>query len=556
MFIRGALSVVLALTACSSIGGVDASDASKALTSSDFASGIAEGTTFVKFYSPQCGHCQVLAPTWESLAVKYNEWGAKNNFKFAEVNCLIEGDVCDDNKVRGYPSLQVFHDGKNVDLYVGKRGLEDLASYIKSASEKYNVAPEPDISDSSINQKGEVITLDMDNYYNLLKNGEPWLVEYYAPWCGHCKALAPIYEQVAKKLQYKVNVAKVDCPANEVICKARKVRGYPTIKLHQFDQAIDFSKKRTFESLVEFALGSTKPSVKAIDLASLRSIKESGDVAFIYLKADNTNTDANFAVDMLSQIFYEQVNFYSTSDAEIASQLGISLLPALVVLKDERQLAFPGAITDVRAAQSWVEQVKDPLVPLVSNTNSALVFQNPGWVVLGIFDPSKPSSAPARRALIEAAHLYKKGLSAGERRLVDKHPIRFAILDGTKWTKYINGALRVEVLNLPVIIAVNSNNEAYYPHGSDGRRVGLDEVSIIQYIADIEDGNLDEQSMLSNAQRTMRNISVKITNGFSLVVDHPYVTITVLITVVYAIFRKLIQEGGPESRLDGVAKAD
>jgi len=47
------------------------------------------------------------APTWEEVAVEYHGLEQEKGFKFAEVNCLIEGDVCDDNNVRGYPSLQL-----------------------------------------------------------------------------------------------------------------------------------------------------------------------------------------------------------------------------------------------------------------------------------------------------------------------------------------------------------------------------------------------------------------------------------------------------------------
>lgn len=49
----------------------------------------------------------VLAPTWEQLAVNHKDWANTKDFKFAEVNCLMEGDLCDDNDISGYPTMQL-----------------------------------------------------------------------------------------------------------------------------------------------------------------------------------------------------------------------------------------------------------------------------------------------------------------------------------------------------------------------------------------------------------------------------------------------------------------
>ncbi|KAG0359246.1 hypothetical protein BGZ54_010035 [Gamsiella multidivaricata] len=498
-----------------------------------------------------------MTPTWEQLAVDHLGLAQTKNFKFAEVNCLIEGDVCEDNDVRGYPSLQLFKDGKNVQVYKGSRSIEELGDFVETKADEYyskNQNVRSDIN-SDINPLGQVIVLDSKNYESSLKDGQPWLVEYYAPWCGHCKALAPVYEELAMALKGKVNVAKVDCPANEVICRSQKVRGYPTIKLHQHGQATDFNKQRTLESLSAFALGATEPSIKPIDLGDLQDIKSSPDVAFIYLYDDNTSKDITSVIEKQSQIFYEQVAIHSAADPVIARQLSVTKVPALAVLKDERQYEFSGSLSDARAVQSWIELVRSPLVPLVTSSNTAAVLNSPGWVVLGIFDPSKPSTAAARRALIETAHAYKKQLSSGERSLLDGRPVRFAMLDATKWTNYIRNALNIELLNLPVFVAVNSQNEVFYPHGTDGRRVPLDEVALLQYVADMEAGRLEEQSMLSYVQKTFRRVTERVSSVFGFVGDHPYVTMILGTALMYGIIRK-IGGSGSESRPEGLAKAD
>ncbi|CAN0574844.1 unnamed protein product, partial [Ectocarpus sp. 12 AP-2014] len=57
------------------------------------------------------------------------------------------------------------------------------------------------------------------------------LVEFYAPWCGHCKALAPKYDELASKLEGvdSVVVAKMDATENEIDVDGVEVAGFPTL---------------------------------------------------------------------------------------------------------------------------------------------------------------------------------------------------------------------------------------------------------------------------------------------------------------------------------------
>lgn len=80
------------------------------------------------------------------------------------------------------------------------------------------------------------------------------LVEFYAPWCGHCKQLAPIYDKVGEhfKDHKKVVIAKIDATANEL--EHTKITSFPTIKLYtkRENKVIEYNGPRTFEGLIKF----------------------------------------------------------------------------------------------------------------------------------------------------------------------------------------------------------------------------------------------------------------------------------------------------------------
>jgi protein disulfide-isomerase A1 len=76
--------------------------------------------------------------------------------------------------------------------------------------------------------ESDVITLSASTFDEIV-NPEPIiLVEFFAPWCGHCKALAPHYEEAATALKEKnIKIAKVDCVEEAELCQSKGVQGYP-----------------------------------------------------------------------------------------------------------------------------------------------------------------------------------------------------------------------------------------------------------------------------------------------------------------------------------------
>mmetsp|Transcript_33753 Transcript_33753/g.79901 ORF Transcript_33753/g.79901 Transcript_33753/m.79901 type:complete len:214 (+) Transcript_33753:25-666(+) len=111
----------------------------------------------------------------------------------------------------------------------------------------------------------DVVLLDADNFARLMKEGT-WFVNFYAPWCGHCKRMAPIWEQLATKLKAsKVKVAKLDADENHEIAEEYYVRAYPTFKIINGDAVVEFAGENSLEGFVKFVEDYQKRTHAAVD---------------------------------------------------------------------------------------------------------------------------------------------------------------------------------------------------------------------------------------------------------------------------------------------------
>ncbi|GAV86792.1 Thioredoxin domain-containing protein/ERp29 domain-containing protein [Cephalotus follicularis] len=181
-----------------------------------------ERGALVEFYAPWCGHCKKLAPEYEKLCTSFKK---AKSVLIGKVDCDEQKSICSKYGVSGYPTIQWFPKGSlESKKYDGPRNAESLAEFVNSeGGTNVKIATAP----------STVMVLTTDNFDEVvLDKNKDVLVEFYAPWCGHCKNLAPTYEKVASafKSEGDVVIANLDADKYKDVAEKYGVSGYPTLK--------------------------------------------------------------------------------------------------------------------------------------------------------------------------------------------------------------------------------------------------------------------------------------------------------------------------------------
>ncbi|CAJ0630930.1 8722_t:CDS:2 [Entrophospora sp. SA101] len=438
----------------------------------------------------------------------------------AKVDCTLDGDLCNKNDVKGYPTLHVFNQGKFVETYDSLRDFDSLTSFVKKMAQEYYILSDDQdddsvLSDSNNNESaikpnplGQVVTLNGKNFDKLISSGT-WFIKYYAPWCGHCQKLAPTWEELGRKLQNKMNIGKVDCTTNGV-------KGYPTLKLYPFnfpkknqnilitfnavniqgpDDVTDYKGSRELISLQDFAESAAKARIFEINLKDFERAKKMDDVLFLFLYNETTPVKV-----WLSRSFFT-VKFYSSSDSNLIAQLDVDSLPSLLVIKDDFKKIYPNnsieAYTDRQSLKAWIQSEKYPLVPAMDFENYEDILGGERLVVLGVLRPLDGKTfIKTKNDLKDIAKLYYKQIKqkGGSE---DGRAVIFAWIDGKRWSDYIYGVYGLTNNDLPTILIADPVTNEFFDTTRTGEKISLaDQEKLLASIHDAKTGYLAGKSTI------------------------------------------------------------
>uniref|UniRef100_A0A8P0TC64 DnaJ homolog subfamily C member 10 n=1 Tax=Canis lupus familiaris TaxID=9615 RepID=A0A8P0TC64_CANLF len=157
-------------------------------------------------------------------------------------DCSSAPDVCS-NLYVFQPCLAVFkgQGTKEYEIHHGKKILYDILAFAKE----------------SVNS--HVTTLGPQNFP--ANDKEPWLVDFFAPWCPPCRALLPELRKASKHLYGQLKFGTLDCTIHEGLCNMYNIQAYPTTVVFNQSNVHEYEGHHSAEQILEFIEDLMNPSV-------------------------------------------------------------------------------------------------------------------------------------------------------------------------------------------------------------------------------------------------------------------------------------------------------
>ncbi|XP_076838161.1 protein disulfide-isomerase tmx3a [Brachyhypopomus gauderio] len=291
---------------------------------------------------------------------------------------------------------------------------------------------------------------ELGERFNEYRGNEPWLVQFYAPWCEFCKTFDAIWYDVGAELRSSgspVNVGKMDTSLYTNAVTDFNIRGYPSIMLVKGDQILEYRGPRTKDGIMDFTNRAAGPTVRALtSTKQFRYVTGRHDVVFVYV-GGRSRLKVQFQKAASEFVIYTY--FFSASQEVLPQEIRLQNNPCVAVFKDGTYYLYNEERDGNLSA--WVDRER---FPSYLNMDSFTLYQmgeRSKLVALAIVDERNLTPESVRyKALTERVAI--------EHRDHYNMNFQFGCMNGND---YINSFIMGE-LPMPSLVVMNMSIDGYY----------------------------------------------------------------------------------------------
>lgn len=295
--------------------------------------------------------------------------------------------------------------GEKQNELVSQKAADEAAVKGKTDS-KTKSKPPP----APANPQGISVPLTAESFQKLVTTTQDsWFIKFYAPWCGHCQAMAPNWKEMAKEMKDTLNIGEVNCEVESRLCQDARVDAFPTIYFFRGGQRVEYTGLRGLGDLLSYtnkAIG-VGSSIEDVDAHTFKELEETEEVLFLYFYDQATTSEDFKAMERLTLSLVGHARIVKTSSAALAERFKISTWPRLLVVREGRPNYYnalaPKDMRDFRQVLSWMQTVWLPILPELTASNAREIMDGK-FVVLGILSRRRSDDfKQSKRELKEAA---------------------------------------------------------------------------------------------------------------------------------------------------------
>ncbi|KAI8057265.1 thioredoxin-like domain-containing protein [Syncephalis plumigaleata] len=229
-------------------------------------------------------------------------------------------------------------------------------------------------ANSALAEKAKEDVTEAENYVEILtksnfsdavkESDKVSLIKFYAPWCGHCKAMKPHFEAAALELKdSKVRFAEVDCTAESELCQEHGVQGYPTLKVFRESGVGEYRGGRQTSDFVTYMKKQLLPDITLVTADDIEKFKDSDKVVVIAHFASEDDDDYKNFKKVAAEL-RDSIVFGATFDKKVAKKVGIKKAPSVTVFQqfDDGRVDFEEKEFSKDALESFVTSNSIPLL--------------------------------------------------------------------------------------------------------------------------------------------------------------------------------------------------